>query len=115
MNTNPASKDALGLAAAGGKVSPKQPAPVSQPLTTSDDFVIAGEEAPVPPPAPKKKDISEFIVLIRHPQNKTLHALLAPKKGAGVLAVFESPELASVQIAGVNALQNKEYYIIPVE
>jgi hypothetical protein len=68
-----------------------------------------------PPPALKKKVISEFIVLVRHPQNQTLHALLAPKKGAGVLAVFESPELASAQIAGVKALQNKQYYLVPVE
>ena len=109
MNTPAASKDALGLAATGGKVAPK-------PTPAPDDFVIAGEEIVVAPPAPlKKKEISEFIVLIRHPQNKTLHALLTPKKGPGVLAIFESPELASVQIAGVPALQNKEYYIIPVE
>jgi hypothetical protein len=90
--------------------------PATKQPAAPDDFVIAGEEVVVaPPPALKKKDTSEFIVLVRHPQNRTLHALLAPKKGAGVLAVFESPELASVQIAGVNALQNKQYYIIPVE
>ena len=63
----------------------------------------------------KAKVPTEFVVLIRHPEKKTLHALLNPKVGPGALAVFESPELASVQASTIPSLHNKEYYIIPVE
>ena len=68
---------------------------------------VANAKQPSPP--------SEYIVLIRHPQKKTLHPVMALKEGPGVVAVFENPEIALSQISTVKAAQNNEYYIIPVE
>jgi hypothetical protein len=63
----------------------------------------------------KPKAPSEFVILVRHPKNRTLHAVYNQKGQPGVIAVFESSELAAVQASTIPACQNREYYIIPVE
>jgi len=66
-------------------------------------------------PETSKKPPTEYVVLIRHPQKKTVHALLNPRAGEGALAIFESPEQAITQTEGLPALRNKEFFIIPIE
>lgn len=63
----------------------------------------------------KPKSPTEFVILMRNPKRGTIHALLNPRAGEGALAVFESPEQAVSQTEGLAVLQNKEFFIVPLE
>ncbi len=67
------------------------------------------------PLAPKAKPATEFVVLIRNPKNKTLHALLNPRLGPGALASFQTAEQAVLLTADLPSLKNREYFILPIE
>ena len=88
---------------------------MSDPIKAVATGAVLAEANQKQAPAVKPRAPTEFVILVRHPEKRTLHAVLNPKAGVGVIAVFETPELASVQASTIPSLQNKEYYIIPVE
>lgn len=55
-----------------------------------------------------------FIVIIKETKRGTLHAVMNPKAGPGVLAVFEDVEQAVNATTGIPACKTNEFFIIPV-
>lgn len=54
-----------------------------------------------------------FIVIIKAAKGGTLHAVMNPKVGPGVLAVFEDVEQAVNATTGIPACKTNEFFIIP--
>lgn len=87
---------------------PPNPPPVSVSNTTNLPASLVG-------PPVKVKAASEFVVLIRNPKTKTLHALLNPRLGPGALASFQTAEQAVLITSDLPDLKNREYFILSIE
>lgn len=56
-----------------------------------------------------------FVILIRHRERGTIHTVMKPSEGPGVVAAFEDVEQAMNQANTMPACQNNPYMIVPFE
>lgn len=98
-----------------GPRSPEGP-PVGEVLPTNNGvqslpvFSTVGRESG---PALSSKVLG-FIIIIKAAKGGTLHAVMNPKAGPGVLATFEDVEQAVNATTGIPACKINEFFIIPV-
>jgi len=67
------------------------------------------------PPAPvATSKVLGYIIILKSAKAGTLHAVMNPRVGPGVLATFEDVEQAVNVATEVLACKSNEYFIIPV-
>jgi len=66
------------------------------------------------PAAVATSKVLGYIIIIKSAKAGTLHAVMNPKAGPGVLATFEDLEQAVNAATDIPACKSNEYFLIPV-
>lgn len=92
--------------------STSKPAAVLPPNNSAEAIPASTTVGRKPGPVLSSKTL--FIVIIKSAKGGTLHAVMNPKAGPGVLASFEDMEQAVNVTTHIPACKTNEFFIVPV-